>query len=180
MAARQSTYKVHRPAVSVSVTIGRMAEHAPINQKQPRVSVRGIVTYGGNLLCVRQKQFNDHGSIPNDFWNTPGGGLATGESLQQGLTREMLEETGVVPVIGNLLYIQQFRHKGREYLDFFFHIINGKDYVFVDLAKTTHGQAEIAEIAFIDVTELPVMPSFLQAEITAFEPEAPAKLFSYL
>ncbi|MBC7546609.1 NUDIX domain-containing protein [Candidatus Saccharibacteria bacterium] len=83
---------------------------AESDQQQPRISVRGIVMYGGKLLCVRQKQYSDPSSPPNDFWNTPGGGLEPGESLQAGLAREMMEETGVAADIGNLLYTQQFRH----------------------------------------------------------------------
>jgi ADP-ribose pyrophosphatase YjhB (NUDIX family) len=148
--------------------------------KEPRISVRGIVTYGGNLLCVRQKQYAEPDSPPNNFWNTPGGGLDAGESLEVALTREMIEETGVPPTIGSLLYVQQFRHNKREYIDFFFHVTNGRDYVFIDLAKTSHGEAEIAEIGFIDVTELPVMPNFLQSEIPLLVPDGATKLFSYL
>ena len=136
--------------------------------------------YGGKLLCVRQKQYSDPSSSPNDFWNTPGGRLERGESLQAGLTREMMEETGVAADIGNLLYIQQFRHNKREYLDFFFHVTNGKDFVFIDLDKTSHGAAEISDIGFIDVTELPVMPTFLVTTIPEFDADAPTKLFSYL
>jgi ADP-ribose pyrophosphatase YjhB (NUDIX family) len=136
--------------------------------------------YGGKLLCVRQKQRSHPNHAPNDFWNTPGGGLDLNESLETGLQREMLEETGVAAEVGNLLYIQQFRHNNRQYLDFFFHIKNSKDYVRIKLDETTHGQAEIDEIAFVDVKELPVLPSFLQEQITAFEPDAPTKLFNYL
>ena len=153
---------------------------AESDQQQLKISVRGIVMYGGKLLCVRQKQYSDPSSPPNDFWNTPGGGLERGESLQAGLAREMMEETGVAADIGNLLYTQQFRHNEREYLDFFFHVTNGKDFVFIDLDKTSHGAAEISDIGFIDVTELPVMPTFLAITIPEFDADAPTKSFSYL
>ena len=54
-----------------------------------------------------------------------------GEGLLDGLRREMIEETGVKPEIGKLLFIQQFAESGEqsahgpnEQLEFFFLITN--------------------------------------------------------
>ena len=65
-----------------------------------RVTVRGIIIKDGKLFAQR---LNKKGGGVNDYWCTPGGGLDDGESLYDGLTREMIEETGVKPVIGRLL-----------------------------------------------------------------------------
>ncbi len=99
-----------------------------------------------------------------EYWCLPGGGLDEGEPLISGIEREMIEETGVRPVVGNLLYVQQFAHKDKEYLEFFFHITNGEDYVHIDLTQTTHGAKEIEEAAFIDPAAMHVMPEFLATE----------------
>lgn len=131
-----------------------------------RVSVRGIVLHEGKLLCVRLKPYK--GSLQleadSDYWCLPGGGLDEGEALLVGVEREMTEETGVKPIVGNLLYVQQFTHGEKDYLEFFFHITNAEDYLHIDLSKTTHGEIEIAEIGFIDPTTKRVLPEFLQTD----------------
>lgn len=120
--------------------------------------------------------------MDNLYWNTPGGGLDDGESLQDGVIREMVEETGISPRIGNLLYLQQFTYGNREFLEFFFNVTNVVDYLHVDLSKTTHGSLEIAEITFIDPKASHVLPKFLATEdIPAhIAANAPPKIFNYL
>lgn len=129
-----------------------------------RVTVRGIILHEGKLLCVRLKPYKDHLKRDNSYWCLPGGGLDEGEALVAGVEREMVEETGIKPVVGNLLYVQQFTHGDKDYLEFFFHIMNGEDYLHVDLSKTTHGLEEIEEIGFIDPTTAHILPEFLKTE----------------
>ena len=97
-----------------------------------------------------------------DYWCTPGGGLEAGESLHQGLHREMMEETGIAPRIGKLLFIQQYQDGEREFLEFFFHIENPEDYEIIDLAATSHGPLEIKKVEFVSPKEHNVLPAFLQ------------------
>ncbi|HEV2403421.1 MAG TPA: NUDIX hydrolase [Candidatus Saccharimonadales bacterium] len=132
-----------------------------------RIAVRAIAFQSGKLLCVRLKPYV--GALPasaNDWWCLPGGGLDEGEGLVDGLIREIQEETGVAPKVGGLLYIQQFAtpETDAEHLEFFFHIANADDYLRVDLSKSTHGQIEIAEIAFVDPATTDILPKFLRAE----------------
>jgi 8-oxo-dGTP diphosphatase len=147
-----------------------------------RISVRGIALHKGKLLCVRLKTYKGSLSASKDeWWCLPGGDLDENESLVEGVCREMIEETGVEPQVGDLLYVQQFTHSGKEYLEFFFHITNGKDYLTIDLSKTSHGGPEIAEIAFINPTEKTVLPDFLAAEdiVRKAESRSPTSIFSY-
>jgi ADP-ribose pyrophosphatase YjhB (NUDIX family) len=97
-------------------------------------------------------------------WCLPGGGLDEGEALIPGLEREMAEETGVKPDVGNLLYVQQFIYNDKDYLEFFFHVTNSQDYLHIDLSKTTHGAEEIAEIGFVDPAATKILPEFLMSE----------------
>jgi 8-oxo-dGTP diphosphatase len=129
-----------------------------------RVTVRGIVLHDHKLLSVRLKPYKDHLKRDNSYWCLPGGGLDEGEALVAGVEREMFEETGIHPVVGNLLYVQQFTHGDKEYLEFFFHITNSEDYLHIDLAKTTHGLEEIEEIGFIDPATTHLLPEFLKTE----------------
>lgn len=129
-----------------------------------RVTVRAVVLHEGKMLCVRQRHYAGAVMSIADNWCIPGGGLDPGESLVDGVTREMVEETGVKPVIGKLLYIQQFAYDGTEFLEFFFHVTNATDYLDIDLSKTTHGETEIAEIAFVDPATTDILPKFLTTE----------------
>lgn len=129
-----------------------------------RIGVRGIAYRDGKLLSVLHK---DHDGNPVDFWAIPGGGLDPNESLEAGVSREMVEETGVAPQVGRLLFVQQFAYTTRsgavrEQLEFFFHLENPEEYQTIDLTATTHGVSELADIAWIDPKTCNILPAFLR------------------
>ena len=129
--------------------------------KTRRVATRAIIFKGGKLLSQRLTPAND--GKARTYWCTPGGGLDIGESLQDGLHREMIEETGIAPKIGKLLFVQQFSEDGqKEQMEFFFHVENPEDYHTIDLEKTSHGLLEIEHVEFIDPHKNNVLPAFLQ------------------
>ena len=143
-----------------------------------RITTRGIIYKNGKIFAQKLKR----GEGTTDYWCTPGGGLDPSESLHDGLVREMIEETGISPEIGKLLYVQQYREEnGREYLEFFYHITNVDDYETIDLANTTHGEIEVAEYGFIDPSQENILPKFLQTADIAKDIEAgQMQEFSYL
>ena len=143
-----------------------------------RITTRGIIYKNGKIFAQKLKR----GEGTTDYWCTPGGGLDPSESLHDGLVREMIEETGIAPEIGKLLYVQQYREEnGREYLEFFYHVTNVDDYETIDLANTTHGESEVAEYDFIDPTTENILPKFLQTADIAKDIEAgQMQEFSYL
>lgn len=125
-----------------------------------RVNVRGIIFNNGKLFCQQLKPGID--KALRDYWCTPGGGLNEGESLHDGLRRELIEETGIMPKIGKLLLVQQFHDGKKEQLEFFFHIENPEDYRIIDLAATSHGELEIAHCEFVDPAAHHILPALLQ------------------
>lgn len=126
-----------------------------------RIAVRGIIFKDGKVLGQQTK--HPEGEEVHDYWCTPGGGLEAGESLYEGLHREMIEETGITPRIGKLLFVQQYGNGAeQEFLEFFFHIENADDYEEINLAATSHGELEIARVDFIDPSKQNLLPAFLQ------------------
>ena len=128
--------------------------------KTRRVAVRAIIFKNGKLLAQQLKASTGGG---RDFWCTPGGGLDIGEALTDGLHRELIEETGIAPKIGRLLFVQQFSEDGeKEQLEFFYLVENPEDYEVIDLTATTHGELEVERVEFIDPKAENLLPEFLQ------------------
>lgn len=127
--------------------------------KQRRVAARGIIFRDGKLLVAKHKE-DDGTEAPH--WGTFGGGVDPEESLHDAIYREMIEETGIAPKVGRLLFIQQYTGAEMEHLQFFFHIENAADYEAIDLTATTHGIDELSRIEFVDPKTSFIKPSFLQ------------------
>ncbi len=118
------------------------------------VRVRGIIIYEGEILVVKHRK-------DDDFYALPGGHLEYGESVLECIKREMLEELGVTPVVGKLLYVNNFMDKkdDSQSIEFFFEITNGADYKNTSNLEKTHA-FEIVELVWVkqsdDVKILPM------------------------
>lgn len=145
-----------------------------------RISVRAVILHKNKLLAVRHKGKTKLTRAIVNYWAIPGGGLEADEPVLDCLKREIIEETGIKPEIGNLMYVQQFMFNGKGYLEFFFNITNAHEYLKVDLSKTTHGIKEIEEIKFIDPKTTKILPVFLTEEDLKSQIDKPAKFYSYL
>ncbi len=66
----------------------------------PIVGVGAVVIDGTKVLLVRRGQEPLKGE-----WSLPGGALELGETLQQGVVREVLEETGLMVAPGGIIEI---------------------------------------------------------------------------
>jgi ADP-ribose pyrophosphatase YjhB (NUDIX family) len=136
-----------------------------MQNKSRRIAVRGLVFHGNKLLLVKINHSDNTPDWRKDSWSLPGGGVEVTETLLSALNREMIEETGVKPDIGRLLYINQFNKNEINHIEFFFHIKNSEDYFDVDLEKTTHGIVEIMDIGFKNPKSTDkILPIFLSIE----------------
>lgn len=117
------------------------------------ISVRAIIPHEDKFLLVN----NRHSK--GDFYCLPGGGVELGEEVVGALKREIKEELGVEATVGNLVILNQIID-GEEYQapELYFHITNGADFVNIDLAGTSHGQAEIADVGFFRLDEVLLLP----------------------
>ncbi len=65
---------------------------------RPELCVGAVCVLDGNLLLIRR----GHGPAAGE-WSVPGGRVEAGESLAEAVVREVLEETGLECVCGDLL-----------------------------------------------------------------------------
>jgi 8-oxo-dGTP pyrophosphatase MutT (NUDIX family) len=122
---------------------------------QVKCRVRGVIKKDEQLFLVQHVGYST--------WCLPGGGIDSGEGLEQALKREIMEELGVEAQVGKLLVVHQFKendvYQGPE---FFFEIINVHDFEHLDITQTTHGQAEIVKAEFRDPMKTEnLRPAFL-------------------
>jgi len=112
--------------------------------KKVVIKVRAVILCEGRLLAVRHAGNTGYVALP-------GGHLEYGEDLKECLSREIIEELGVKPEIGRLLYISTFveETKGKQYLEPFFEILNGIDYVNCEKLTRSHAR-ELDEIVWVN------------------------------
>jgi 8-oxo-dGTP pyrophosphatase MutT (NUDIX family) len=125
------------------------------------IRCRGIILHEGKLLVVRH-------APDGAFWALPGGHLESGEGIQDCLRRELVEELGVPPVIGALLYVNTFVNAdGVQPVEFFFQVTNGAEYADPRHAAGSHGH-EIAEMRWAGPQDgLAILPRGFAADFTA-------------
>jgi ADP-ribose pyrophosphatase YjhB (NUDIX family) len=68
--------------------------------ERPLVGVGGVVIVDGRALLIRRASEPLRGE-----WSIPGGMLELGESLEEGVARELLEETGLQVRVGELIEV---------------------------------------------------------------------------
>lgn len=119
------------------------------------IRCRAIILHEGKLLLVRH---------PHDtsFAALPGGHLEWGEDVKECLSREIIEELGIKPKIGRLLYINTFEDGGNvQPVEFFFEVINGSDYINSKKLTGLHTH-ELAEILWAQSTDtIKILPKKL-------------------
>lgn len=114
--------------------------------KRLRVRATGILVEEGRVLLVRQTLRE------RSHWNLPGGSLEVGETLAACLVREMREETGLVVVPADLLYVcDRFKELGDQVLDVSFLVRRTSALSF---ARARLGDERLSEVRMVPIREL--------------------------
>jgi len=118
---------------------------------RPRIAIGGVVIQNGQVLLVQRGKPPSEGE-----WAIPGGSVELGESLQDAVAREILEETGLTVRAGEVCHIfEDIRRDDSGGVRF--------HYVIVDLwAEHVQGEpaagSDVLQAAWISAAELMNMP----------------------
>jgi len=107
---------------------------------RPIVGVGGVVFVGGRVLLIKRRFEPLAGR-----WSLPGGALEVGETLAEGLAREMKEETGLDVVVGPVVDVFDRITRDAEGRARF-------HYVLVDFLCSVHAGAPVAGSDVSEVT----------------------------
>jgi mutator protein MutT len=115
--------------------------------ERPVVGVGGVLIRDGRVLLVRRGQAPLLGE-----WSIPGGMLETGETIAEGVRRELLEETGVEVRVGELIEVfERISLDGEGKVQFHYVVL---DY-FCELVRgEARAASDAAEIAWVAEAEL--------------------------
>lgn len=130
------------------------SEHFPDNFY--RVTVKGLCVKDGKLLLVREPRAG------GGQWDLPGGGLDFGESFQEGLEREVREETGLTinSMSKQPVYVWSEYVDGTGRVAWFYSLVIAFAITFDHLDFSP--SEECAEIAFFSKDELYELPKVQQ------------------
>lgn len=85
---------------------------------QLRVRVCGVCLENNRMLLINHSGINDSG----EFWSPPGGGLQFGETIEECLKREFLEETNTIISVGKLITVREMINLPLHAIEFFYSV----------------------------------------------------------
>lgn len=115
-----------------------------MESKNIRIRVAGILRQGDSILLIKHQKNN------KEYWLLPGGGVDYGETFQQALEREFLEETNLIISTENMVFVMESINPSGER-----HIVN-----FIFIVEQTGGtlkmgeEERLMELKFVKISEL--------------------------
>jgi len=132
---------------------------------RPVVGVGAIITRGNEVLLVRRGREPQKG-----IWSVPGGVLQVGETLEEGVRREVREEAGLdVRVVERVEVLERILHDAAGKLEYHYILI---DYLCEPTGGTLQAADDAAEAAWVDRSDFDdyeITPGTIEVINGAFE-----------
>lgn len=127
-----------------------------------RIRVCGICFKENSILLIKHEPLGEKGYL----WAPPGGGMEYNENAIECLKREMLEETGLVVEVKQLLFVHEYIKPPLHALELFFmtEVVGGKLIKGTDPEMSKEHQI-IKEVAFIDLEDISKMDTKVLHEL---------------
>lgn len=133
--------------------------------ERPIVGVGGVTIQDGRVLLIRRAFPPLQGE-----WSIPGGGLDVGETIVEGVRRELLEETGVaVRVLEHIETLERIVYDEKERVKYHFVII---DYLCEAAGGELRSGSDVTDAAWVargDLAPYKVREAATRVILRAFE-----------
>jgi 8-oxo-dGTP diphosphatase len=114
---------------------------------RPIVGVGAVILSGGKVVLVKRR----HEPLAGQ-WSLPGGTLELGETLEAGVAREMLEETGLVVEVGPVIDVfDRILLDENRKVRYHFVLV---DYLCRPIAGTLRSDSDVSDVALADPDDL--------------------------
>jgi 8-oxo-dGTP diphosphatase len=143
-----------KPRQHARASARKGATHARGGKSRFRIAAFAIIEHAGRVLLARRRDIG--------WWSLPGGGVEAGETVDEGLLREVREEVCVEVEIVRLAGVYSKPQKDEVVLTFLCHLVPGQD----ALLSTSD---EVSEVGWFAPAELPdhLLPKHRQRVVDA-------------
>jgi len=98
------------------------------------VFTKGLVLFNRRLLIIKRSNYANY---REGEWDLPGGGIEFGEAPLDCLSREIMEETGLIAQVGRLVFIRSEVHQASHFIGLVYQC-NAES----DIVKLSHEHTE--------------------------------------
>ena len=127
------------------------------------VRANGILIHRNSVLLVQLKT----PIVDYPYWMPPGGGLEFGETLQDAVKRELLEETGISVQVNDLWYVNEYINKPWHAIEFYFKCSyeSGELLIGTDPERVKQYILDSAFVSLEEFKHLMIRPTFLKEQL---------------
>ena len=115
--------------------------------ERPIVGVGAVIVQNGSVVLIHRKYEPLAGQ-----WSLPGGALEIGETLEAGVTREMLEETGLEVKVGSVIEVfDRITFDATRRVRYHYVLI---DYLCWPIGGELRAGSDVDDVALVDPSQL--------------------------
>ncbi len=127
------------------------------SSKHTRTRVCGLLVKDESLLLLKHTGLGPNGFI----WSPPGGGVEFGETVEEALVREFMEETSIEVEIAEFLFVNEYIDKRFHAVELFFSVLYKSGHLKLGLdPEMRPGEQILNEAKFHSWEEIENIPAY--------------------